>query len=112
LRAEVGNSHQAVKTLMRWTNANERTAKNWLGGTHGPSGEHLISLVMYSDQVFDAVLVLAGRRKILPHARLASLRDALQATAKHLEEVLGEEATQRSEAGPTTVPHYAARVCP
>lgn len=112
LQSELGSSHQAVKTLMRWTNANERTAKNWLGGAHGPSGEHLISLVMNSDQVFDAVLILAGRRTILPHARLASLRDALQATAQRLAEVLDEEATQSCEAEPIEATRYAARVCP
>jgi hypothetical protein len=85
-----------VKTLMRWSNAKERTAKNWLSGVHGPSGEHLISLVMNSDKVFDAVLILAGRRRIVPHARLASLRDTLQFTALQLAEILDEETALRS----------------
>jgi hypothetical protein len=32
LSIELGNSHRAVKTVMRWTGANERTVKNWLLG--------------------------------------------------------------------------------
>jgi len=95
LQAELGSSHQAVKTLMRWSNAKERTAKNWLNGVHGPSGEHLISLAMNSEKVFDAVLLLAGRRGVVPHARLASLRDTLQSTAIKLTEILGDSAGPR-----------------
>src|SRR3546814_6665800 len=36
LRGELGSSHRATKTLMRWTGASERTAKLWLAGHHGP----------------------------------------------------------------------------
>ncbi|HEY7130105.1 MAG TPA: hypothetical protein VH332_10555 [Nitrospira sp.] len=42
LRAELGETHQATKTVMRWTDACERSAKNWIAGTRGPAGEHLI----------------------------------------------------------------------
>ncbi len=61
LKTELGNSHQAHKTLMRWTGANERTAKNWLSGSNGPSGEHLLHLMCNSDQVFEFVLRLSRR---------------------------------------------------
>ena len=44
LKRELGGTHQAIKTLMKWTKVSERTAKNWLGGTNGPSGEHLIRM--------------------------------------------------------------------
>ena len=44
LRRELGPTHQAIKTVMRWTGASERTAKYWLSGERGPSGEHLIRL--------------------------------------------------------------------
>ena len=43
LRQELDGTHQAVKTVMRWTGAGERTAKNWLAGARGPTGEHLVS---------------------------------------------------------------------
>jgi hypothetical protein len=61
LHDELGGSHRAIKTIVRWTGASERTAKNWLAGTSGPSGEHLIALTRNSDEVFDAILILAGR---------------------------------------------------
>jgi hypothetical protein len=43
LQRELGGTHQTVKTIMRWTCASERTIKNWLDGSHGPSSEHLIA---------------------------------------------------------------------
>ena len=30
LRQEHGNTHRAVKTIMHWTGASERSVKNWL----------------------------------------------------------------------------------
>ena len=61
LRSELGGVRAAAKTLMRWTGAGERTAKAWLAGISGPSGEHLMSLLRHSDAVFAAVLRLSGR---------------------------------------------------
>lgn len=61
LRAELGPTHQAIKTAMRWTGASERTVKYWLSGERGPSGEHLIRLAQHSDAVLVTVLTMAGR---------------------------------------------------
>lgn len=61
LRSELGGTRSAAKSLMRWTGASERTAKAWLGGISGPSGEHLVALVRHSDAVFALVLRLSGR---------------------------------------------------
>ena len=61
LRHELGPTHQAIKTTMRWTGASERTAKYWLSGERGPSGEHLILLAQHSDAVLIAILTMAGR---------------------------------------------------
>lgn len=52
LRAELGQTHQAIKTAMRWTGASERAVKYWLSGERGPSGEHLIALAQHSDMCF------------------------------------------------------------
>lgn len=52
LRAELGSTHRALKTIMRWTGASERSAKHWFAGTHGPSGDHLVALARH----FDALL--------------------------------------------------------
>lgn len=96
LRAELGNSHQAHKTLMRWTGANERTAKNWLSGSNGPSGEHLLQLMRNSDQVFECVLRLSHRPAVLSNQRLTEVRNSLQATAELVSEVIEGSRQQRS----------------
>lgn len=61
LRRELGLTHQAIKTMMRWTGASERTAKYWLSGERGPSGEHLIRLAQHSDAVLVVILKMAAR---------------------------------------------------
>ena len=66
LRRELVPTHQAIKTVMRWTGASERTAKYWLSGERGPSGEHLIRLAQHSDAVLITILTMAER---LPEQR-------------------------------------------
>lgn len=61
LRRELGPTHQAIKTAMRWTGASERAAKYWLSGERGPSGEHLILLAQHSDAVLMMILTMAER---------------------------------------------------
>jgi hypothetical protein len=77
LRQNLGNTHRAVKTLMRWTGASERTVKNWLSGSSGPSGEHLIALMHHSDEALEAVLRLAGREQVLVAMKVFDARDKL-----------------------------------
>lgn len=77
LRSELGSSHQAVKTVMRWTGANERTVKNWLAGRRGPRGEHLLALIRHSNVVLEVVLGLAGREQIIAGKTLLDARNAL-----------------------------------
>lgn len=83
LREELGGSHQAIKTLMRRTDASARTAKNWLSGAVGPSGAHLIGLMRSSDLVFEVVLRLARREQALVSPSLVEARDLLR-RASHL----------------------------
>jgi hypothetical protein len=72
LRRELGGSHKAVKTLMRWTGASARTSKNWLSGAVGPNGLHLILLMTWSDGVFDVALKLSKRDR--PSQQIAEAR--------------------------------------
>jgi hypothetical protein len=72
VRQELGGSHQAIKTLMRRTGASARTAKNWLSGSAGPTGAHLIELMRTSDLVYEVVLELAGRKR----SKFNSLKEA------------------------------------
>jgi hypothetical protein len=88
LRAELGETHQAMKTVMRWTDVCERTAKNWIAGTRGPAGEHLILLLRNSDVVLEAVLRLAGRESPMAILRLLDARTKLVEMLKNVDELL------------------------
>lgn len=61
LHAELGSTHCAIKSAMRWTGASERTVKYWFQGERGPSGEHLVSLARHSEAVLIVLLVPADR---------------------------------------------------
>ena len=90
LTGELGGTHQAAKTTMRWTGVSERTARNWISGTHAPAGEHLIELMRNSDAVLSAVLILAGRREAHVFARLDLVRAELQALLKAIDRIEGD----------------------
>ncbi len=94
LKRELGGSHRVIKIVMRWTGVSERTAKNWLAGSHGPAGEHLVELIRNSNQVLAAVLVLSGRGELKIGAGLHETREALLQELNVLDGLLGS-----SEAG-------------
>ena len=77
LRAELGSTHRAVKTVMRWTGASERTVKHWLAGAHAPRGSHLVGLVQNSDRVLGDFLLAAGRDEVVVAVELTALRSRL-----------------------------------
>lgn len=85
LRNEFGNNRQTVKTIMGWTGASERTVKNWLAATHGPSGEHLVHLARHSDEIFELFLLMADRKPVLTTVTLMRLRSHLQQTIERLD---------------------------
>ncbi len=87
LENELGDTHRAIKTAMRWTGASERTIKNWYAGTHGPSGEHLVSLIRDSDAVFAVVLSLAGRDQAISATKLIEAREKLLEISQLISEI-------------------------
>ena len=89
LREELGDSHRAIKVVMRWTGASERTIKNWFAGTRGPTGEHLVSLVCHSDFVFHAFLQLTRREACMVAVNLADARSKLVKILEMLDELRG-----------------------
>ena len=91
LHRELKGTHRAVKTTMRWTGASERTAKNWIAGSHGPSGEHLISLMRHSDEVLIGLLTLAGRDEAIVALRLVEMRDRLEETRQLIDALIDRE---------------------
>jgi hypothetical protein len=78
LREDLGGTHQATKTVMRWTGASERTVKNWFAARSGPSGEHLVALIHHSDRAFETLLLLAGREQAVAARKLIEARDSLE----------------------------------
>lgn len=51
LRKEHGDSHRAIKQLMRQTDASERTVKHWLAAKHGPDTIFFLRLVATSSVI-------------------------------------------------------------
>ena len=88
LRSELGETHRAVKQAMRWTGASERTAKNWIAGSHGPSGEHLVSLIRHSDEVLTNFFAMAGRGDAIVALRLIELREKVEEIRELIDTVL------------------------
>jgi len=78
LRKDLGESRRATKTVMRWTGASERTVRNWLTGSKGPSGEHLVVLIRHSQSLLEAVLGRAGRDRSIAVCRLIAAREGIQ----------------------------------
>jgi hypothetical protein len=81
---------RAIKTVMRWTGASERTVKGWLSGRSGPSGEHLIALLQNSDTLLERVLRLAGRGSPIESRRLEALKNAMAEAVATIEALLEE----------------------
>jgi hypothetical protein len=92
LREELGATHVAAKTVMRWTGASERTAKNWLAGSCGPSGCHLLDLARESDVVMATLLVLAGRELNVSALSLISLKAGLMYAVNAIDEAIDSSA--------------------
>lgn len=96
LKSEVGATHQAVKIVMRWTGAGERTVKNWFAGTSGPSGEHLVNLIRHSDHVLEAMLLLGGRQRVAGAQKLIGVRNKLAETVQQIDALIGEEGSPQT----------------
>lgn len=89
LSQELGGGGQAAKAIMRWTGTSERTAKNWISGTYGPTGENLIQLMRHSDTVLAVVLVLASRDEERIARRISLARDELAEVLRRLDAICG-----------------------
>lgn len=68
LKMEHGDTHRSVKTIMRWTEASERSVKNWLSGVSGPSGYFLMRLFVKSAAVRALLLDLIADASAQPPA--------------------------------------------
>ena len=77
LHEAFGGTRMSIKAVMAYTDANERTVKNWFQGKNGPNGENLIELMRCSDEILEAVLLMAGREDVLAGKMLIDAEDKL-----------------------------------
>lgn len=88
LKLEFGSTRNGAKMIMRWTGTSQRTAKNWLSGSHAPSGLNLVLLARESNAVLKAMMLLAERREMSLGTNLLSLRRLLTDTISALDEIM------------------------
>ena len=106
LRKEHGDSHRAIKQLMRQTEASERTVKHWLSGQHGPDTVYFLRLLVSSPVIRAFVLGLIERPAAAPQDNLVdrfSLARAREAYAAG-EAAGGRPATDARKNDPERVP--------
>ncbi|MBE0703864.1 MAG: hypothetical protein IH582_11955 [Afipia sp.] len=87
LHREFDGNGSAVKAIVGLTSANERAVKNWYQGKNGPSGEFLVLLCRHSDQVLEAVLVLAGREDLVNAKKLVDAKGKLREILSLIDEI-------------------------
>lgn len=63
LRAELGASRRATKTVMGWAGVSDRAARTWINGGGGLSGMHLLQLARQSDSVWMVIMEMANREE-------------------------------------------------
>ena len=77
LRRTWGHLRHAPKLLARKIQANERTAENLLTGKNAPSSATLVKLMAEDDEVFEAILALAGRDQPPAYEQIKAVKDAI-----------------------------------
>jgi len=92
LRETFSGSGRSIKTVMAYTGAGERTVKNWFAGKNAPNGENLVMLMRHSDEVLEALLLMAGRKDILTAKLLIDARGKLAEIVKIIDEVQADQA--------------------
>ena len=73
LTSELKDRNSRAKLVAGWTGANERTVKNWILGRYAPCGRHLVVLAQHSDQVLNAIRMMADRQELLLGRKLEDL---------------------------------------
>ena len=96
LRKTFGHSGRSIKTVMAYTGAGERTVRNWFECKNGPSGHNLIELLRNSDEILEAVLLMAGREEVLAGKLLVDARDMLVEMLEIINELQAKNQATRS----------------
>ena len=90
LKAELGGTRQATKTVMRWTHVSDHTARSWLNGQTSPSSLHLLELATQSDTVLKVILNATGHTELELAHDLAAVENLLQATLARIRVLRGD----------------------
>ena len=98
LRAELVTSRQATKTVMAWTGVSDRAARNWLNGSGGVSGVHLVQLASRSDAIWRLMIELAHREEAIVGFDIHAVEIALSRALGSIE-ALKRQAISRHKQG-------------
>ena len=96
LRESLAGTHAAVKTVMGYTRAGERTVENWFEGKNGPNGDNLVELTRHSYAVLEAFLLMAGREDILAGQMLVDAGDKLAEMLEMMDQLRVGDQTRKS----------------
>ena len=94
LRRSVEGSSSGAKVVASWTGANEKTVKNWLSGTYGPSGAHLVALARHSDEVLATFLALADRRHLMAALKVAVMEKIAESVLQYTRQFRANESLE------------------
>jgi hypothetical protein len=87
LKADLGGTRQATKTVMRWTHVSDHTARSWLNGHTSPSSLHLLELAMQSEAVMAVILRATGHTSMELVHDLAAVEKALENALARVQEL-------------------------
>lgn len=80
LKADLGGTRQATKTVMRWTHVSDHTARSWLNGHTSPSSLHLLELATQSENVMTVILTATGHSGLQFAHDLDAVENVLETT--------------------------------
>ena len=84
LRDELGATRRATKTVMRWANVSDTTARGWISGRCAPSGRHLLVLAANSAEVMAMVLAMTDHDELGLALALQDIRHRLEIALAHV----------------------------
>jgi hypothetical protein len=87
LRTSLRGQSASIKTVARWTGANERTVKNWFSGERAPCGDHFLQLAAKSPAVLAAFLAAIHRNDCLVMVDIEEARSKVAAALVALDAV-------------------------
>lgn len=89
LKTDLGGTRQATKTVMRWAQVSDHTARSWLNGRTSPSSLHLLELATQSHTVMTVILNATGYRGLELAHDLAAVEHSLEAALSKVRALRG-----------------------